>query len=93
MRYEDWAHLKGTHLQIDGYSTDSYGEADPITGSAALAAGEEAEETTASPWERPGPEDWALLAQWNGGIDGYVYWTIARGCGSFQVKAADHAPS
>ncbi|MFE4449300.1 DUF1963 domain-containing protein [Streptomyces sp. NPDC056796] len=89
VRYEDWGRLKGTHLQIDGYSTDSYGEADPVTASAswaAEAAGEagearearEAQDRGAGPWELPGPEDWALLAQWNGRIDGYVYWTIAR---------------
>ncbi|MFD0431622.1 hypothetical protein ACFQ60_43725 [Streptomyces zhihengii] len=80
MREEDWGRLAGTHLQLDGYSTDSYGEADPITGAAAraaLAAGK-AVPGTAGPWEQPGPEDWALLAQWSGHIDGYVYWPIAR---------------
>ncbi|MFE2050659.1 hypothetical protein ACFXAS_19375 [Streptomyces sp. NPDC059459] len=37
--YEDGHHRHETHLQIDGYSGDSYGEDDPVTASAAMAAG------------------------------------------------------
>jgi hypothetical protein len=86
--YEDGHHRHETHLQIDGYSRDSYGEDDPITASAAMAAGRagKPEGGRASPWARPRPDDWALLAQWYGGvldlgglrIGGDVFWTIAR---------------
>lgn len=82
VRNEDWRGLDGIHLQIDGYSTDPYGEDDPITASALMAARRAGKQETrrASPWAPPGPEDWALLAQWHGVrlIDGDVYWTIAR---------------
>ncbi|MEU6676095.1 DUF1963 domain-containing protein [Streptomyces sp. NPDC046925] len=80
VRYEDWGLFKGSHLQMDGYSTDPYGEADPITASAILAAraAGEPEGRPAGPWEQQSPEDFALLAQWTGSIDGFVYWTIAR---------------
>ncbi|MFD0856660.1 hypothetical protein ACFQ07_30795 [Actinomadura adrarensis] len=82
VRNEDWRHLGGAHLQIDGYSTDPYGGDDPITASALLAARRAGRPETrrADPWQRPGPEDWALLAQWHGVrlVDGDVYWTIAR---------------
>jgi hypothetical protein len=80
VRYADWCRLDGMRLQIGGYSTDSYGEDDPITAAAraaARAAGEP-EGPRASPWERPRPEDWALLAQWSGSIGGFVYWLMAR---------------
>ncbi|GGQ19237.1 hypothetical protein GCM10010279_28780 [Streptomyces mutabilis] len=36
--HEDRHHRDETHLQLDGYSSDSYGEDDPITASAAMAA-------------------------------------------------------
>jgi hypothetical protein len=82
VRYEDWSLLGGIRLQIDGYSTDPYGEDDPITASALMAARRagKPESRRASPWARPRPEDWALLAQWHGVglVDGDVYWTIAR---------------
>lgn len=86
--YEDGHHRDGTHPQIDGYSRDSYGEDDPVTASAAMAARRagEPEGRRADPWARPRPDDWALLAQWYGGaldfgdlrIGGDVFWTIAR---------------
>ncbi|MEU0304199.1 DUF1963 domain-containing protein [Streptomyces sp. NPDC006175] len=86
--YEDRQHRDETHLQIDGYSRDSYGEDDPITASAAMAAqaAGKPEGRRASPWARPRSDDWALLAQWYGGvldfgglhIGGDVFWTIAR---------------
>ncbi|GGZ25949.1 DUF1963 domain-containing protein [Streptomyces nitrosporeus] len=77
VRYEDWGRLGGTRLQIGGYSTDPFGEDDPVTASALRASGDP-EGRRASPWARPRPEDWALLAQWNGLIGGFVYWTAAR---------------
>lgn len=86
--YEEGHHRDETHLQIDGYSRDSYGEDDPITASAAMAAvrAGKPEGRRASPWARPRPDDWALLAQWYGGVmdfggmnaGGDVFWTIAR---------------
>ncbi|MET9824843.1 hypothetical protein ABZ038_25120 [Streptomyces sp. NPDC006349] len=86
--YEDRHHRDATHLQIDGYSRDSFGEDDPITASAAMAAESagKPEGRRASPWARPRPDDWALLAQWYGGvldlgnlhIGGDVFWTVAR---------------
>ncbi|MEV5019298.1 DUF1963 domain-containing protein [Streptomyces sp. NPDC053780] len=86
--YEDGCHRDRTHLQLDGYSRDSYGEDDPITASAAMAARRagKPEGRRAGPWARPRPDDWALLAQWYGGvldfgglrIGGDVFWTIAR---------------
>ncbi|MFE7620229.1 DUF1963 domain-containing protein [Streptomyces sp. NPDC057496] len=82
VRQQDWRLLGGSHLQVDGYSTDPYGEDDPITASALLAARRAGEPASgrADPWERPRSEDWALLAQWHGVglVDGDVYWTIAR---------------
>jgi hypothetical protein len=86
--YEDGHHRDETHLQIDGYSRDSYGEDDPITASAAMAARRagKPEGRRAGPWARPSPDDWALLAQWYGGVldfgtmrvGGDVFWTVAR---------------
>ncbi|MER6619036.1 hypothetical protein [Streptomyces sp. NPDC000931] len=66
-------HLLGTsRLQLDGYSTDPYGETDLVI----CAAWREADRTG----RPPRIEAWALLAQWCGGahVGGDVHWTITR---------------
>jgi hypothetical protein len=80
VRYADRRRLDGTRLQIGGYSTDPYGEDGPHHGGreGGGARGGGAGGPRASPWERPRPEDWALLAQWSGSIGGFVYWPSAR---------------
>ncbi|MFC8369665.1 DUF1963 domain-containing protein [Streptomyces sp. NPDC057239] len=72
VRHEDRHLLGASHLQLDGYSTDPYGETDLVT----CAAWREADRTG----RPPRPEAWALLAQWYGFayIAGDVYWTITR---------------
>ena len=73
---------KGTQLQIGGYATDEYGELDPVTMSAELAAEAETKGHRPGSGEMTPPEDWALLAQWIPGIDGlegaFVHWAIRR---------------
>ncbi|MFC8426202.1 DUF1963 domain-containing protein [Streptomyces sp. NPDC057236] len=72
VRHED-RHLLGTpRLQLDGCSTDPYGETDLLT----CAAWREADRTG----RPPRIEARALLAQWYGGAHagGDVHWTITR---------------
>ncbi|WP_154825994.1 hypothetical protein [Streptomyces sp. HPH0547] len=92
-RYEDRSALEGPHLQLDGYSTDPYGEDTPITASACRAArmAGEPEPPRADPWEESRPDDWVLLAQWHGTalIDGDIHWTIARK--DVRARRFDHA--
>ncbi|GAA1452046.1 hypothetical protein GCM10009602_52520 [Nocardiopsis tropica] len=59
---------EGGEWQIGGYAADFDGYGDPAPASAYSEEG----------GQRPGPEDWVLLAQWVGVPMGILYWTIPR---------------
>lgn len=59
-------------LQIGGNAADHEGWGDPVRGSATALEDEEG-----AP-DAPGPEDWVLLAQWEGLPMATVYWTMPR---------------
>ncbi|MFE0806267.1 hypothetical protein ACFW4M_10155 [Streptomyces sp. NPDC058794] len=69
-------------LRIDGYAPGPYGEFDMLHAAASLRAQREGRPPgePAGPRALPQPEDWALLAQWYGGVHvhGDVYWTVKR---------------
>ncbi|MFJ2607402.1 DUF1963 domain-containing protein [Streptomyces sp. NPDC087425] len=75
-------------LQIGGYASHECVEGDPVRAAASDALGwlrDRAARSggSAEEEELPAPEEWVLLAQWDGGLDGRegstLHWVIPRG--------------